>query len=608
MNPTTTTAAAADASGGARAVIYLRVSTTAQADRDFDEEGFSIPAQRDACHRKAEALGAVVVGEYLDRGESARSADRASLQAMLKRLGTDRDVDYVIVHKIDRLARSLQDDVMITLDIRSAGAKLVSATESVDETPSGKLLHGIMATIAEFYSGNLATEAIKGMTKKAQKGGTPGRAPIGYLNVGADEGKKRVRYVAIDDERAPLVRWAFAQYASGEWTTQGLTDALNAKGLRSKPVGKKPAMPLQKSRVAHLLANPYYIGIVTFRGVQYPGRHEPLISRALFDQVQSVLAAKNRAGDKTRRHHHYLKGSVFCGQCGARLVFSRNTGHGGVYDYFKCMGRQHRIDCVISYIRADWLEAAVADEWSHVQLDEDLLTETTRSLNDELESSRHDSEIELARQTKRLTALTDERTTLLRAHLHGAVPLDLLKVEQDRIGREMVDAQAVIDAATITYHDIETTLERAVQLAGNCHQAYLQGTPLVRRQLNQTFFTRIEVHPHWPDQSVKLELATPFRELHAATQPANTPVVLSPATGETTSTQVRAKQDPRDKKRVRPAPDPWLEHERFGAPGRIRTSDQRIRSPSLYPLSYGRSPQFRVPRGVRGAELTRLTA
>ena len=83
-----------------RAVIYLRVSTAQQVNTGRDPEGFSIPAQREACVRKAESLSAAVVDEYADKGESARSADRAGLQRMLERLSTLRDIDYVIVHEI----------------------------------------------------------------------------------------------------------------------------------------------------------------------------------------------------------------------------------------------------------------------------------------------------------------------------------------------------------------------------------------------------------------------------------------------------------------------------------------------------------------------------
>ncbi len=101
---------------------------------------------------------------------------------MLALLKEAKTIDYVIVHKIDRLARNREDDVYTNLALHTAGAKLVSATENIDETPSGKLLHGIMATIAEFHSGNLANEVAKGMIQKAKSGGTVNRAAIGYHN------------------------------------------------------------------------------------------------------------------------------------------------------------------------------------------------------------------------------------------------------------------------------------------------------------------------------------------------------------------------------------------------------------------------------------------
>lgn len=202
-----------------RAVIYLRVSTDAQADKDHDPEGYSIPAQRDACLRKAAQLEAVVVDEYIDRGESAKSADRPALQTMLHRIESERDVQLVIVHKIDRLARNRYDDVTINLAIQKAGADLVSVSENVDDTPSGQLLHAIMAAQAEFYSRNLAHEALKGMTQKAKRGGTPTRAPLGYLNTREIYQGREIRTVVVDSDRAPLVQWAFEAYATGNYST-----------------------------------------------------------------------------------------------------------------------------------------------------------------------------------------------------------------------------------------------------------------------------------------------------------------------------------------------------------------------------------------------------
>lgn len=156
-----------------RAVSYLRVSTSRQASNGFDEEGHPIPAQREANRRRAHELGALIAAEFVDRGHSGRSTARPELQRMLDYIRS-HEVDYVIVHKVDRLARNRGDDTHLTDEIHAAGARLVSTTEAINASPSGRLLHGIMASIAEFYSQNLATEVMKGMRQKATAWMNPG--------------------------------------------------------------------------------------------------------------------------------------------------------------------------------------------------------------------------------------------------------------------------------------------------------------------------------------------------------------------------------------------------------------------------------------------------
>ncbi|RAF73272.1 recombinase family protein, partial [Burkholderia multivorans] len=118
------------------AISYLRVSTREQASKGGTDEGFSIPAQRDAVRRKADQLGAAIVEEFVDAGASAKSADRPDLMRMIQYVKTNK-VAYCIVHKVDRLARNRADDVTIHLALQQAGVMLVSATENIDKTPSG---------------------------------------------------------------------------------------------------------------------------------------------------------------------------------------------------------------------------------------------------------------------------------------------------------------------------------------------------------------------------------------------------------------------------------------------------------------------------------------
>src|SRR5699024_9258335 len=251
------------------AVSYLRVSTKEQASKGGQDEGFSIPAQRQANLRKAQEVNAVIVEEFVDAGESARQADRPALMQMIEYVKT-HPVAYCIVHKVDRLARNRADDVAIHLALKDAGVLLVSATENIDETPSGMLLHGIMSTIAEFYSRNLANEVVKGLSQKAAQGGTVSKAPIGYRNIGVrDEFGREVRTVELDEERAPLVRWAFQVFASGEWSTSQLHHELVARGLTTAPSPRRPSQPIGKSSVHRMLTNPYYKGCVRYQGVTY---------------------------------------------------------------------------------------------------------------------------------------------------------------------------------------------------------------------------------------------------------------------------------------------------------------------------------------------------
>ena len=247
------------------AISYLRVSTRGQAERGGGEadEGFSIPAQREANKKKAAALGAIVIKEFVDRGTSAKSADRKDLQAMLDYIRDYKGkIDYVIVHKVDRLARNREDDTDINRILLQHGVRLVSTMESIDESPSGMLLHGIMSSIAEFYSRNLATEVLKGMTEKAKKGGTVSKAPLGYINVRkVDEQGREYRTVELDGERASLIRQAFELYAAGDWTVNDLAEHLSLRGLNTRATPNIPSKPMDKGTLNKLLVNPYYMGL-----------------------------------------------------------------------------------------------------------------------------------------------------------------------------------------------------------------------------------------------------------------------------------------------------------------------------------------------------------
>ena len=492
------------------AFSYLRVSTKEQARTGGGAEGYSIPAQRDACHVKAASLGAVIQEEYVDAGESARNADRDDLQRMLQDIKTVRP-DYVIVHKIDRLARDRADDIAINLLLKKYGVTLISCTENIDDTPSGRLLYGLMAEIAQFYSGNLAQEVMKGLLRKVQEGGTPFRAPLGYVNRRETRGSVEYSWVELDSERADIICWCFEQYATGEWAAADLTLAAQAKGLTSRPTPTKPSTPIPLNTMLYILSNPYYMGVVVYKGIHYEGKHSVLVEPDTWLRVQDILAAHTN-GEKDRVHSHYLRSTIYCSECGARLVYSQNKGNGGTYTYYLCVKKKTKANnCTRPAVRVERIEDGIAALYRQLQIEPEHADDIRQGVRSELAAQEQEARRGLQRAAKRKQQVQDERQKLLQAHYAGAIPQDLLAAEMNRLTRELIEADAEIAAAKITNADIEAKLAAALRAAGHCVAAYLTAPDHIRRQINQGFFKKL-----WIDEDgtvERVEFNEPFQAL-----------------------------------------------------------------------------------------------
>jgi site-specific DNA recombinase len=505
-----TTTASSEPTTTKTALSYLRVSTAEQAHSAGSTEGYSIPAQREACQRKASELGAEVIAVFADPGASARSADRPQLQALLAHLAEQGGVDYVIVHKIDRLARNRADDVEIQIAIERAGAQLVSVTESVDKTPSGKLVRNIMADLAEFYSANLATEILKGSTEKARRGGTPGLAPIGYLNVRKVVDGHEVRTVILDEERAPFVHRAFELYASGEYSVRQLHRTLTDEGFTTRATAKRTAQALALSKLHTLLRNRYYIGQVTYRGIENPGLHQAIMSAELFAKVQRILDERDQTSTKQRTHSHYLRGLLTCARCGSRLIYMQVNGRGGRFSYYAC-GRRHRLQtCDLPYLTAEDIERRLEQAWPLTvnlnQLDAD---EVAQQLGAEIAGDEQQRITKITRTQARLAKLDKESRKLLELAYADAIPLDLLRSEQQRVAREQLTARADQASDEATSAQIASAFQQAVDLMHRGAAIYAVAGDEARRELIRAFLAHIRIDADDCD----LELGSPWREI-----------------------------------------------------------------------------------------------
>lgn len=454
--------------------------------------------------------------------------------------------DYVIVHKIDRLARNRADDIAINLLLKKYGVTLVSCTENIDDTPSGRLLYGLMAEIAQFYSGNLALEVMKGLVRKAEEGGTPFRAPLGYLNRKETRDGVEHSWVELDPERAEIIRWCFAQYATGDWSGIDLTLAARTKGLATRATVGKPSKPISLTTMYHILQNPYYMGVVSYRGIHYEGKHPVLVEPDVWLAVQDLLAAHAHRGEKDRVHPHYLRGTIYCSNCGGRLVYSENKGNGGTYPYYLCVKKKTKENnCTRSAMRVERIEEAIAAFYQGFKIGEEQAEAIRQAVRHELAAQQTEGRRALSTATKRKQKAQDERQKLLGAHYAGAIPTDLLGSEMNRLTRELAAAEVEIKAAKITNTEVEAVLDAALRAATHCERAYLSAPGHVKRQINQGFFEKLLIGQ---DGSVEhAELTEPFRPLMGTAQG------LSPEAEAGAARQDADTAGPEDAKGVTPA-------------------------------------------------------
>jgi DNA invertase Pin-like site-specific DNA recombinase len=205
------------------AVTYIRVSTKEQT------ENLSLSTQRKACEEYCQRQGFEVLARFREEGESAKTADRTELQKLLHycRLHKGR-VQFVVVFNLTRFAREKYDHFALRAHLKSLGISLRSATEPIDDTSTGKLMEGVLAAFAQFDNDVRSDRTRAGMKAALELGRWTFLAPLGYMNAPRAMGKSMI----LDPERAPLVRRAFQDFATGRFTKQEVRNNVTALGPR----------------------------------------------------------------------------------------------------------------------------------------------------------------------------------------------------------------------------------------------------------------------------------------------------------------------------------------------------------------------------------------
>ncbi len=269
--------------------------------------------------------------------------------------------------------------------------------------------------------------------------------------------------------------------------------------------------PVTPQAVHKILRNRYYLGIVRYAGTEYPGRHEPLVDHQTFEAVQHILTSRNLAGDKPQRRPHPLKGTLYCGRCGRRFGIVFANGRGGQYPYFYCLGRQKDASgCPQSYVAIERVEAAVLKHWDTYQLTDERRQQVRAKVLDLFRSQTAGAEREIGRQQARVSTIKHQQQKARDAYYNDALTIEEFKAEQQRLGRELTAAEAVLQRYLLSVSSIERGVDDLLKLTTSPAAFYDAAPDAIKRMLLQQVFERI-----WlvDDEIVGVDLTRPFAEM-----------------------------------------------------------------------------------------------
>jgi DNA invertase Pin-like site-specific DNA recombinase len=313
-----------------KAVIYCRVSSKEQVD------GTSLESQELACREYATRNHFEIARVFVERGESAKFADRTQLLELLAFCRDRRNaIDCMLVWKVDRLARNVGDHFSIKATLLRQNIRVVSVTEPIDAKPEGKLLETILAGFAQFDNDVRAARTVQGQQRKIQEGLAPWRAPLGYRT--ATLGQKKTEPDRPDQPTFRILQRAWNDFASGQYTQADILRQVTKQGLRTW-AGKT----LSKQTLANILTDPFYAGTLRdpWSGEEVPGRHLAMVSRAIFAKVQTILGKSGHTvPHKELRPEFPLRAFVRCSACELHLTGSFSRGRSKRYPYYRCFNR-----------------------------------------------------------------------------------------------------------------------------------------------------------------------------------------------------------------------------------------------------------------------------
>ena len=478
--------------------LYARVSSDRQ---DVD---LSVAAQLRALRDHAEKNGQVVVREYVDEAQSGWADDRPQFNKMIEEARSpDAAFREILVWKFSRFTRKREHAVAYKSMLRRRGVRVVSITENADDTPTGKLLEGIIESVDEFYSENLAQQVRRGMREAASRGfWVASSTPFGYSRVMVQDGAKKRPKLEPDDETAHVVRRIFQLADTGRGVLD-IARTLNSDGI-SSPTGKL----WSSNGIRFILTNEVYAGTLVWGNaakdeaepIRVERAFSPIVSKALFRRVNAGMRSRAPRIIHPRRvaSSYMFSGLVKCYRC--RTLLSGQDAKSGRFHYYVCQSLIKRggggcdtprlnarrfEELIVRMIRSNILtEGIIGDLKKVVAKELDSLVREQRGKMETIES-------ELVAVRRRLGRLWDIVETTDEVPADTGIRIKANTERRSLLEASLEEARAILSQRRSVKEDLEAIVARAQDMGEFLKESALSE----RKAFAETFISEIVVMP-----------------------------------------------------------------------------------------------------------------
>lgn len=456
------------------AITFCRVSSEKQ------ERGASIDAQKESIYNYCVEKGLKIIREF-EITESSTRGDRVKYNEMLDFIRSRTKKTAIVVNCVDRLQRSDEDNPALNKLRKEGKIELHFMKEHIildDTSPVQDIFTWKMnVLLAGNYTDSLSYNVIRSRRVKLSQGQCQERAPLGYLNKRDDENKATV---IVDPERGPIIKRLYQEYATGKHSINTIWDISKTLGLTSRAKHHK-GQPVCKNAIYDILTNPFYYGEMYVNGQSYKHIYEPLISKELFEKVQTLFTKNgnhNRNNiEKHAKNTYIFRKMIHCKECGCRITPETKTKKNGKqYIYLRC-GHPNRVchqpivneNQIIEQLKCELLDKITIPQTLQELLKQKLLQELndTSAFNKTMKSNI----------TSKLNEIKFKEDNLLDFYLEGKLSQDKYEEKQKQFSQIRQELEQTAEKYKTIDSEMKENIMKTMDLASNISKIFDMASP-----------------------------------------------------------------------------------------------------------------------------------